>query len=163
MSSLPAPVFNSPKTHKRPAVAPPLPPSVGLSIFDNQFGDTVDVANLSRPDESEVQLHPDDVLKGENLRVPSLLESGERSNSFYLVHSARSKLVKIGITLYTYEECKAKFTKLYARLDAFRLFKVENGKHIVCHHTNISDSNQCLVLHRHDSRAPGASLLPVLL
>ena len=132
MNWLPAPVFGTAKNEPQ-SVAPPLPPSVGLSIFDDQLGDTIDEDRLDLDQDKEVMMddHPDDVLQGESLRTPENLNSGERANSFYLVYSSRSKLVKIGITLYTYEECFAKYTKLYGHLDAFQFLRIENGKIIL--------------------------------
>lgn len=134
MNLLPAPVFSSPKSFAR-AVAPPLPPTAGLSIFDDGAVGDINAGNRPRgvnneedDDEESAPDHPDDVLKGELLRTQELIISGERSNSFYMVHSQRAKLVKIGITLYTYEECKAKYTKLYGNLDSFHFLKIENGK-----------------------------------
>ena len=92
------------------------------------MGDTVEEDQRINNEEDDDDGHPDDVLKGENLRTFDLISSGERSNSFYMVYSARAKLVKIGITLYTYEECKAKYTKLYGNLESFHFLKIENGK-----------------------------------
>lgn len=132
MNLLPSPVFNSPKSIAR-SVAPPLPPTAGLSIFDDSLGDTIEKGERPKEeddnDDDEVaSAHPDDVLKGELLRTFDLISSGERSNSFYMVYSTRAKLVKIGITLYTYEECKAKYTKLYGNLESFHFLKIENGR-----------------------------------
>lgn len=58
-----------------------------------------------------------------------LLAPRDTPVSLYLVHSARSDLVKIGIATGTYEECRAKYSSLYGHLDEFQFMSVDNGKH----------------------------------
>jgi hypothetical protein len=48
--------------------------------------------------------------------------------SLYLVHSIRSELVKVGLTTATYEECRAKYSKVYGHLDTFHFVAIENGE-----------------------------------
>lgn len=49
--------------------------------------------------------------------------------SLYAAYSARAELVKVGLTTMGYEECAAKYKKVYGHLDEFFFFSVENGKH----------------------------------
>ena len=123
------------------AVMPPLPPPDDLSIFDDIFqGESSKIkresGEESKSDSDEEgfpgisqqnEPHPDDVLQGQVLRTEEVMESKARADSFYLVYSPKSSLVKIGITLCTYEECKQKFTKVYGALDVFHYLKIENG------------------------------------
>ena len=123
------------------ALMPPLPPVHDLSIFDDPTSDHAHPSNESThleskddnendresPVDSNTASHPDDVLQGELLRTEEELSTHSRADSFYLVYSARSKLVKVGLTLYTYEECSSKYKKLYGHLDAFHFLKIENG------------------------------------
>ena len=131
-------------------VMPPLPPPPDLAIFDDFINEEDDNVRASKRDKQtdteEVQPapHPDDVLKGVvllrnqgnmNHNTTSTTSTTDdddsatdfRTDSFYLVYSARSKLVKVGVTLYTYEECFQKFSKLYGHLDAFQFLHIENG------------------------------------
>jgi len=122
------------------AVMPPLPPPDDLSIFDDIFqGESSKImresGEESKSDSDEEgfpgisqqnEPHPDDVLQGQVLRTEEVMESKARADSFYLVYSPKSSLVKIGITLCTYEECKQKFTKVYGALDVFHYLKIEN-------------------------------------
>jgi hypothetical protein len=122
---------------------PPLPPTNDLSIFD----DPTDFTQAGAGSEQDAEWksddeqespgglvykrkppHPDDMLNGEVLRTNEALATNARADSFYLVYSPRSKLVKIGITLLSYEECFAKYTKLYGSLESFHFLKIENGK-----------------------------------
>lgn len=135
----PAPAARSANQQPLP-VMPPLPPVSGLSIFDDfpvdsPMGRDFDSMESKSDSETEAEssatspsTHPDDILQGELLRTADTLGSKARADSFYLVYSARSKLVKIGVTLYTYEECSQKYTKLYGHLDSFHFLKIENGK-----------------------------------
>jgi hypothetical protein len=54
--------------------------------------------------------------------------------SLYLVHSIRSELVKVGLTTATYEECRAKYSKVYGHLDTFHFVAIENGECLVLLH-----------------------------
>jgi hypothetical protein len=88
----------------------------------------------------EVVSHPDDVLKGVIFRAKLIdpktgnvselpaADRGDRADSLYLVYSVRSKMVKVGITLLTYEECREKYTKLYGALETFQFLQIDNGK-----------------------------------
>jgi hypothetical protein len=118
---------------------PPLPPANDLSIFDdldaedppeqgNASESKSDSENEGTSRAKKYVPHPDDVLQGEVLRTEETLSTKARADSFYLVYSARSKLVKIGITLYSYEECSKKYTKLYGHVDNFHFLKIDNGK-----------------------------------
>lgn len=133
----PAPTANQGfKTSSAP-VMPPLPPMSGLSIFDDSTTETpnsrdCDSMESKSDSESEAEIapptHPDDVLNGELLRTTDAMNSKTRSDSFYLVYNNRAKLIKVGVTLYTYEECSQKYTKLYGHLDNFHFLKIENGR-----------------------------------
>lgn len=51
--------------------------------------------------------------------------------SLYAVYSARAELVKVGLTVTMgYEECAAKYKKIYGHLDEFFFFSVENGTYL---------------------------------
>jgi hypothetical protein len=140
---LPAPVRRTDDTNQPAVLMPPLPPANDLSIFDDPTDFTQAGAGLEQDaewksdDEQESPgglvykkkpPHPDDMLNGEVLRTNEALATNARADSFYLVYSPRSKLVKIGITLLSYEECFAKYTKLYGSLESFHFLKIENGK-----------------------------------
>lgn len=51
------------------------------------------------------------------------------SVSLYAAYSARAELVKIGFTTLAYEECAAKYKKVYGHLDEFFFLSVENSKY----------------------------------
>lgn len=135
-----------------PVFMPPLPPPNDLSFFDDlssqaqesaQYDDGMESKSDSETDGTDGRVgrtapHPDDVLNGEFLRTEEVLTTNTRADSYYLVYSSRSNLVKIGITLYSYEECEKKYTKLYGKLDAFHFLKIENGREqINCFHFTI--------------------------
>lgn len=56
------------------------------------------------------------------------LPAATTSVSLYAAYSARAELVKIGFTTLAYEECAAKYKKVYGHLDEFYFLCVENGK-----------------------------------
>jgi len=62
-------------------------------------------------------------------------EKGKNKNhvSLYAAYSARAELVKVGMTTTLgYEECAAKYKKIYGHLDEFFFFSVENGMFSIC-------------------------------
>jgi hypothetical protein len=156
-----------------------MPPANDLSIFDDPTDFTQAGAGLEQDaewksdDEQESPgglvykkkpPHPDDMLNGEVLRTNEALATNARADSFYLVYSPRSKLVKIGITLLSYEECFGKYSKLYGSLESFHFLKIENGNlqrlfRSLLYIQVITTSSSST---RYDARASGAGGVPVL-
>ena len=104
-----------------------------LDMEPSQTGSTeeCDSSSSSSSDSSSDSEDGDRQRKPRRTDAERALAPAHTAVSLYLVHSARSDLVKVGLSAgSSYEQCQRRYAAVYGHLDAFHFVAVENGKHL---------------------------------